>query len=245
MSTINPSLIFSKLENLHIIFRLFLLGALISTYSASFLLVISTYKIMMSIESQIVSILFPSIVIGLIVLTPSIKQKINSKQQELDFFIDKSDKSENLQEKQTIQETEKEEKPKEETAEQEPIIQKSQISDIDKKQLKEIKDNIQKIQSSIQEIKLKQKSFEKETLEIKTKIQDLKRKGSTKLEDLESAYAKIMAFKAEIDNPFNFIDKYFKLLNHPELFKKNLPKNVWKLLKDTPQLEEPDKETKN
>ena len=243
MQTLSPLFLFSKLDRFHIIFRIFLLGIIVSISGA----IVQFFNKQLPEEILIVLFIMPSIVSALIVFTPDLKKIITPTKTGIDKFITDEPDKPNLTKheiiedpsKEEIQETKNDDKPK--IDDKIPLV--AELSDYDKKQFKDFKEQIQKLQGTLQEIKSGQVKFEKELLDYKVKIQDLNRKGSTKLEDLETAYAKIMAFKAEIDNPMNFIDKYFQMLNHPELFKKKITTKTWEMLEKMPNIdseEEPD-----
>lgn len=243
MQTLSPLFLFSKLENFHIIFRIFLLFCFVIATA----IIIEISKL--NQDLGLILVVAPSFAFALVITMPDIKKMINPTQKGMDKFIttEKPNKTkpeiiDNATEE-IVQETKNDSQPK--INDLIPLV--AELSDYDKKQLRDFKDQIQKLQVIVQDIKLSNTKLEKEILDTKTKIQDLKRKGSTKLEDLETAYAKIMAFKAEIDNPMNFIDKYFQLLNNQELTKKNKKTKPWELLEKIPDIdpeEEPDEATK-
>jgi uncharacterized phage infection (PIP) family protein YhgE len=241
MQTLSPLFLFSKLDNFHIIFRIFLLFCFVISTAIIIEIAKTLQNPSIPEDIRLVLIIAPSLVFALIITMPDIKKILNPIQQGIDKFIvtepDNPDQTEHEitenTDTQQVQITENDKIPKIDDAV--PIT--AELSEYDKKQFKDFKEQLQKLQGTIQEIKSSQVKFEKELLDYKTKIQDLRRKGSTKLEDLETSYAKIMAFKAEIDNPMNFIDKYFQMLNHPELFKKKIPTKTWKMLENMPDID--------
>lgn len=235
MQQLSPLFLFSKLDNFHVIFRLFLLGTIISIAAV----LVQFLNNDVSQDIQMVLFAMSSIVSALIITTPDIKKMINPIQKGMDKFIPNETEKLNKT-KPEIQENIPSEKSQEIKDDNKPKINDpipliAELSDYDKKQLKDFKEQIQKFQLIVQDIKSTQTRLEKDILDAKTKIQDLKRTGSTKLDGLETAYTKIMAFKAEIDNPMNFIDKYFQLLNNQELSKKKT--KPWKLLGKIPHVE--------
>jgi len=247
MQTLSPLFLFSKLDNFHIIFRIFLLFCFVISTAIIIEIAKTLQNPSVPEDTRLVLVIAPSLVFALIITMPDIKKILNPTQQGIDKFIttesDNPDQTEHQitenTDSQQVQKTENDEIHKIDDAV--PIT--AELSEYDKKQFKDFKEQLQKLQGTIQEIKSSQVKFEKELLNYKVKIQDLNRKGSTKIEDLETAYAKIMAFKAEIDNPMNFIDKYFQMLNHPELFKKKITTKTWEMLEKMPNIdseEEPD-----
>ena len=241
MQTLSPLFLFSKLDRFHVIFRIFLLGIIISISGA----IAQFFNNQLPEGILIVLFIMPSIVSALIIFTPDLKKIITPTKKGIDKFITNEPEKPNKTKyeiientsNEEIQETKNDTEPK--IDDKIPLV--AELSEYDKKQFKDFKEQIQKLQGTIQEMKSSQVKFDKELLDYKVKIQDLNRKGSTKIEDLETSYAKIMAFKAEIDNPMNFIDKYFQMLNHPELFKKKIPTKTWEMLEKMPDMESEEK----
>lgn len=114
------------------------------------------------------------------------------------------------------------------------------LSTIYDKKIKTINEKMDVMQSTVQEIQVKGKKFDQELFEFKKTFHDMKRQGKLKIENLESTVIDIMTFRAQIENPFNYIHNYFQLLKFPEIFHKEIPRDILKQLKDLRDIEAED-----
>lgn len=84
--------------------------------------------------------------------------------------------------------------------------------------LPEIQEKISLLKGTVSDLDKKLSEFEKQLHEMKVTMQDLKRTGVIKNDTYESALTELKAFKSELDNPFNFINKYFEMLDIPGMY---------------------------
>ncbi len=87
----------------------------------------------------------------------------------------------------------------------------------------ELNEKVSNLKNSLQEVEKKVDGFEKQLHEMKVTLQDLKRTGVIKNDTYESALRELKSFQAELDNPFNFISKYFEMLNIPGMYDAQKP----------------------
>ncbi len=99
-----------------------------------------------------------------------------------------------------------------------------------------LKEKVEDLKKSVFDIKKKVDDFEKQFHDMKVNLQDLKRTGVIKNDTYESALKELKAFQAELDNPFNFISKYFEMLNVPGMY--DLKKNGTSIPEPKAELQE-------
>ncbi len=111
----------------------------------------------------------------------------------------------------------------ESSSRQEPKIEKT--SNLETKEILEnktsdskLRENFKMLKETVSGYEKKISDFEKQIHEMKVTIQDLKRTGVIKNDTYESALTELKAFKSELDNPFNFINKYFEMLDIPGMY---------------------------
>lgn len=235
-----PPFLFVFLVNYTMVFRIFILGIIIVIYA----IFLYYYNITARLDELILAVSFviPSIGMSLYFISPELKSMPNKMNQTVNTemteqFDDKIEDELNEQLDNTIEEPGviPVEKP---TSKDDDAIMK--LSTIYDKKIKTIDEKINNMQFSVQEIQTKEKKLDQELLEFKKTFQDMKRQGKLKIETLESTVVDIMTFRAQIENPFNYIHNYFQLLKFPEIFHKEIPKDILKQLKDLRDIEAED-----
>ena len=244
MKLLLPSSLFLFLVNYTMVFRMFLLGIIAVSYG----IFLYYYNITARLDDLVLAAFFciPCIVMSLYFISPELKSmpkrmgntantQIQSTQQleeeieeeELDIQID----DDVTEEPKVIPE----EKPT--SKDNDTNMALSIIYD---KKIKTINEKLDNIQSNVQEIQVKEKKIDKELFEFKKTFHDMKRQGKLKIDNLESTVIDIMTFRAQIENPFNYIHNYFQLLKFPEIFHKEIPRDILKQLKDLRDIEAED-----
>lgn len=231
MNLPSPSFLFSKLTETNLIFRLYLLGIISSTFGL--ILYYGDFGNTFQNSSKIIIYVLLSSPVFLIMLIPELKKSLN-KQKGIDTLLSES---EGIPTKADELEQIKEESEKQTMDMPDPDELKRLLKIENTEQLKTIYEKLDKISKSLLDIKEKQKKYETETNELKKTFYDLKRKGVVKIDSVENAITELMAFRAEIDNPFNFINQYFQMLNTPGMIQKKLSKDTLEKLKHLPEIE--------
>ena len=219
---------------------MFLLGIIAVSYG----IFLYYYNITARLDDLILatSFIIPSIVMSLYFISPELKSMPNKMNQTVDIqtteqLDDKIEEELNEQIDNTTEESGV--IPVEKPTPKDDDITKA-LSTIYDKKIKTISEKIDNMQFSVQEIQTKEKKLDQELLEFKKTFQDMKRQGKLKIETLESTVVDIMTFRAQIENPFNYIHNYFQLLKFPEIFHKEIPKDILKQLKDLRDIEAED-----
>lgn len=96
---------------------------------------------------------------------------------------------------------------------------------------------LENVGKSMSDYDKKISEFEKQLQDMRVTMQDLKRTGVIKNDTYESALTELKAFKSELDNPFNFINKYFEMLDIPGMYD---PKSKTKQNELQPQIMQQD-----
>ena len=235
-----PPTLFLFLVNYTMIFRMFLLGIIVVSYA----IFLYYYNITARLDELILAVSFviPSIGMSLYFISPELKSIPNKMNKTVNTQMTEQtdDKVEEELNEQIDNTTEESgvipvEKP---TSKDDDAIMK--LSATYDKKIKTIDEKIDSMQSSVQDIQTKEKKMDKELFEFKKTFHDMKRQGKLKIETLESTVVDIMTFRAQIENPFNYIHNYFQLLKFPEIFHKEIPRDILKQLKDLRDIEAED-----
>ncbi len=233
MSLPNPSFLFSKLTETNLVFRLYLLGIISSTFGL--LLYYGDFGDTLQDSAKTILYVLMSSPVFLIMLIPELKKLLN-KQKGIDTLLTESEGIPTVDELEKIQE-EPIELEKQTMDMPDPDELKRLLKIENTAQLKTIYEKLDKISKSLLDVKEKQKKYETEANDLKKTFYDLKRKGVLKIDSVENAVTELMAFRAEIDNPFNFINQYFQMLNTPDMIQKKLSKDTLEKLKHLPEIE--------
>lgn len=240
MKLLLPSSLFVFLVNYTMVFRIFILGIIIVIYA----IFLYYYNITARLDELILAVSFviPSIVMSLYFISPELKSMPNKINQTVNTEMTEQidEKIEEELNEQLDNTTEKPgvipvEKP---TSKDDDVIMK--LSATYDKKIKTIDEKINNMQFNVQEIQTKEKKLDQELFEFKKTFQDMKRQGKLKIETLESTVVDIMTFRAQIENPFNYIHNYFQLLKFPEIFHKEIPRDILKQLKNLRDIEAED-----
>jgi len=222
------------------VFRMFLLGIIVVSYT----IFLYYYNITARLDDLILAVSFviPSIVMSLYFISPELKSMPNKMNKtvntEMTEQIDEKIKDElNVQIDDTVEKSGIIPAEKPIPKDDDDNIKLSAIYD---KKMKTMSEKIDSIQLNVQEIQVKEKKIDKELFEFKKTFHDMKRQGKLKIENLESTVVDIMTFRAQIENPFNYIHNYFQLLKFPEIFHKEIPRDILKQLKDLRDIEAED-----
>lgn len=234
MNLSSPSFLFSKLTETNLIFRLYLLGIISSTFGL--ILYYGDFGNTFQDSAKIIIYVLLSSPVFLIMLIPELKKSLN-KQKGIDTLLSESEgiPTEADELEQIKEEPEESEKLTMDMPDPDELKRLLKIENTE--QLKTIYEKLDKISKSLLDINEKQKKYETETNELKKTFYDLKRKGVLKIDSVENAVTELMAFRAEIDNPFNFINQYFQMLNTPGMIQKKLSKDTLEKLKHLPEIE--------
>jgi hypothetical protein len=224
------------------VFRIFILGIIIVIYA----IFLYYYNITARLDDLILAVSFviPSIGMSLYFILPELKSMPNKMNktgntQMTEEFDDEMENEElNVQLDDDITEESEGIPVKKPTLKVDDI--KMELSAIYDKKIETIGEKVNNIQFSVQEIQTKGKKLDQELFEFKKTFHDMKRQGKLKIENLESTVVDIMTFRAQIENPFNYIHNYFQLLKFPEIFHKEIPKDILKQLKDLRDIEAED-----
>lgn len=241
MKLLLPSSLFLFLVNYTMVFRMFLLGIIVVSYA----IFLYYYNITARLDDLILaaSFVIPSIVMSLYFISPELKSMPNKMNKTVNTQMteqidDKIEEELNVQiDDDTIEESEI--IPVEKPTPKDDDTNMALITIYDKK-IKTINEKIDNIQSNVQEIQVKEKKIDQELFEFKKTFHDMKRQGKLKIENLESTVVDIMTFRAQIENPFNYIHNYFQLLKFPEIFHKEIPRDILKQLKNLRDIEADD-----
>jgi hypothetical protein len=222
------------------VFRIFLLGIITVSYA----IFLYYYNITARLDDLILAVSFviPSIVMSLYFISPELKSMPNKMNKTVNTQMteqidDKIEEELNVQIDDTIEGSEIIPVEKPTPKDDEATMALSTIYD---KKIKTINEKIDNIQLNVQEIQVKEKKMDQELFEFKKTFHDMKRQGKLKIENLESTVVDIMTFRAQIENPFNYIHNYFQLLKFPEIFHKEIPRDILKQLKNLRDIEADD-----
>lgn len=248
MKLVLPSSLFLFLVNYTMVFRMFILGIIAVSYA----IFLYYYNMTARLDNLVLAAFFciPCIVMSLYFISPELKSlpkrmsnnvntQIQTTQQfeekiedeELNVQLDDDIVDDNIEEPEVI--------PVEKPTPKDNDTNMT-LSTIYDKKIKTINEKINNIQTNVQEIQTKEKKIANELFEFKRTFQDMRRQGKLKIENLESTVIDIMTFRAQIENPFNYIHNYFQLLKFPEIFHKEIPKDILKQLKDLRDIEADD-----
>ena len=245
MKLLLPSSLFLFLVNYTMVFRMFILGIIGISYG----IFLYYYNITARLDDLVLAAFFciPCIVMSLYFISPELKSMPKKMSNNMNTQIQTTQQIEEIEE---IDEELNVQVDDDATEESEIIpVEKLTSKDDDTnmtlstiydKKIKTINEKIDNIQSNVQEIQVKEKKIDKELFEFKRTFHDMKRQGKLKIENLESTVIDIMTFRAQIENPFNYIHNYFQLLKFPEIFHKEIPKDILKQLKDLRDIEAED-----
>lgn len=214
---------FSYLSSINTAFRSFVLGSIFSTYA----LLLYYFQNEINLKFLDLSYLFVIPFAASCVMLLIIPQKYNHNPSKPTFYQNKNDQNHSLmsiknnaeQEIQknhlgtTISQHSSKQEPETETLEPETKnILENKATD------PKLRENFKQLKETVSGYEKKLTDFEKQIHEMKVTIQDLKRTGVIKNDTYESALTELKAFKSELDNPFNFINKYFEMLDIPGMY---------------------------
>lgn len=212
---------FSYLVNINATFRAFVLGSVFSIYALFLYYFQNEISLGLSNLSYLFVIPFVLSCVVLIILP-----------KKYDSVLLKTNKNNKLQdnshatiENNTALETPKNylnQKVSESLSEQKPKIEKT--FELEKEVVKnnatdsKLSESFNLLKKTVSDYEKKISDFEKQIHDMRVTLQDLKRSGVIKNDNYESALTELKAFKSELDNPFNFINKYFEMLDIPGMY---------------------------
>ncbi len=213
---------FSYLSSINAAFRSFVLGSIFSAYALFLyyfqdeinldLLDLSYLFVIPFAASCVMLLIIPKKYDSVLPKTSQNKSEQNNSNISIKNNVDQ-ELSKNHLSQQVLESSSRQEPKTEKTSNQETKkILENQTSD------SKLRENFKMLKETVSGYEKKISDFEKQIHEMKVTIQDLKRTGVIKNDTYESALTELKAFKSELDNPFNFINKYFEMLDIPGMY---------------------------
>lgn len=215
MATSNP---FFFLNKVHGVFRMFLVVSAFSLYGS----LLYEFIPSLSITQLLYYLVLPAVST---IVTINVMPTLGVNKQDIGNKVSKSSESpkKNLEKSdQKLDSQEAKSQIVNQSASQNSVLETTNTSNemtINPQSFEKLINNsLEPVKSDLSELKVKVNGFDEEIGNLKTDLESLKTKGEEKNETYETTLRDLKAFQAEIDNPFNFISKYFEMLNVSNLY---------------------------